>query len=53
VEDGSSCHELLNQCVDLLWELTQKDKQENFRKRGEGESNRKVMINTNESGNLF
>jgi hypothetical protein len=39
--------------VDLLWELTQKDKQENYRERGEEESNCKVMINTNEHDNLF
>jgi hypothetical protein len=39
--------------VDLLWELNQKDKQENFSERGEEESNRKVMINTNENDNLF
>jgi hypothetical protein len=28
-------------------------KQENFRERGEEESNRKVMINTNEHNDLF
>jgi hypothetical protein len=27
--------------------------QENFRERGEGESNRKLMINTNEHNDLF
>jgi hypothetical protein len=43
----------LNQCVGLLWEITQKDKQENFRERGEQESNRKVTINTNEHNDLF
>jgi hypothetical protein len=37
----------------LLWELTQEDKQENFRERGEEESNRKVLINANEHGDLF
>jgi hypothetical protein len=32
---------------------TEKDKQENFRERGEEESNHKVMVNINEHDNLF
>jgi hypothetical protein len=37
-----------------LWELTQRIvSKRTFRERGEGESNRKLMINTNEHNDLF
>jgi hypothetical protein len=38
---------------EFTWELTKKDKKENFRERGEEESNCKVLINKNEHDNLF